>query len=104
MKRSAMLLTDRSLLMLSLKGSAQHQTSIVVKTSGTITNTLPIRHMDPEHAKELLTEAGYPDGITVNLKNISREPDNTLVQLIQAQMAEAGVTVEIDSMERNSMD
>ena len=55
---------------------------------------------DPEKAKELLAEAGYADGLTVKMYYISREPDATAVQLIQAQFAEVGITMELEGMDR----
>lgn len=55
---------------------------------------------DTEKAKELLAEAGYPDGITITLRYISREPDNTIAQLLQAQLKESGINLEIEAMER----
>lgn len=54
----------------------------------------------PEKAKELLTEAGYPDGFTIKMQCISREPDNTIMQILQQQLAAIGVKVELESMER----
>lgn len=57
---------------------------------------------DPEKAKALLAEAGYADGLSLKLQNIAREPDNTIVQAVQAQLKEVGVNVEIESLERNA--
>lgn len=53
-----------------------------------------------EKAKALLAEAGYPDGITITLRYISREPDNTLAQVLQAQVKAAGIDLKIEAMER----
>ncbi len=61
-----------------------------------------ITEYDPAKAKELLTKAGYPDGITIEIANISREPDNSIVQLMQSQMAEAGINLVINALERTS--
>ena len=57
---------------------------------------------DPEKAKALLKEAGYPNGITIGLRYISREPDNTVAQLLQAQVKKAGINLKIEAMERLS--
>lgn len=57
---------------------------------------------NPEKAKALLADAGYPDGIDLTIMNISREPDNTIVQLLQSQMAAAGINLKIESMERTA--
>ncbi len=54
---------------------------------------------NPEKAKELLKEA-YPKGVTVELFNISREPDNTFAQLIKAMWDKAGIKTELKSLER----
>ena len=53
-----------------------------------------------EKAKELLAEAGYPDGITVKYATVAEIPD--LVQtgnILLGQLAEAGITLEIDVKE-----
>ena len=57
---------------------------------------------DPEKAAALLAEAGYPDGIELELKVISREPDNTCAQLVQAQLAEVGINIVINQMDTAS--
>ena len=59
---------------------------------------------DVEKAKELLTEAGYPDGITFTMGVIpDMAPDGvsfmTLAQKIKADLAEANITVEIEPQE-----
>lgn len=57
---------------------------------------------NPQRAKELLAEAGYPNGFSIKLQNIAREPDNTIVQALQGQLKDVGINVEIESMERNA--
>ncbi len=59
---------------------------------------------DPEAAKALLAEAGFPDGIetTISYRDVVRVylPNvNQVVQEIQAQLAEVGINVTINKME-----
>lgn len=55
---------------------------------------------NPEKAKELLAEAGYPNGASFTLSCISREPDNTIMAVVQQQLAAVGFDVKLESMER----
>jgi peptide/nickel transport system substrate-binding protein len=55
---------------------------------------------DPEKAKELLVEAGYPDGFTVVLDIVSgREQQQQYGTMLQAMFADIGVTLEINPLE-----
>ena len=56
---------------------------------------------DIEKAKELLAQAGYPDGFTLTTIAASAEPPTALseAQSIQAQLAEVGISLEIESLE-----
>ena len=56
-------------------------------------------YYDLEKAKEKMVEAGYPDGLDLELAVIAREPDNTMAQLIQSQLAEIGINITINSMD-----
>ena len=57
---------------------------------------------DPEKAKELLAEAGYPDGMEITVK--TRESANYYrpIEIMQAQLAQVGVTVNIERMEASA--
>ena len=55
---------------------------------------------NPEKAKALLKDAGYPDGIKIKLNNISREPDDTIVQLLQQQFKASNINLVVEPLER----
>tara|TARA_R110002020_G_scaffold168332_6_gene357023 strand:+ start:295 stop:2034 length:1740 start_codon:yes stop_codon:yes gene_type:complete len=50
---------------------------------------------DPAKAKELLAEAGYPDGITLKMPFRNQNNEPAIAQTIQASMAAAGITLEL---------
>lgn len=53
-----------------------------------------------EKAKELLAEAGYPDGLTITMKTNQSSTYSKPTEVIQAQLAAIGITVNIELMER----
>lgn len=53
-----------------------------------------------EKAKELMAKAGYPNGFKIKLSYTSREPDKTVVQLVQSQLKAIGVEAEIETFDR----
>ncbi len=52
---------------------------------------------DVAKAKKLLSDAGYPNGVTVSVA--SQEPDSSIVQALQGMWAKAGITLKIMQME-----
>jgi peptide/nickel transport system substrate-binding protein len=57
---------------------------------------------DPERAKALLADAGYPDGIQTTMKSIFREPDNTAAQFVVQTWKESNINVESLLQERTT--
>ncbi|UCF98866.1 MAG: ABC transporter substrate-binding protein [Spirochaetaceae bacterium] len=55
---------------------------------------------DPDKAKKLLAEAGYPNGLDLGLLLISREPDRTMAPIIQSYLEAVGIRTEIMELER----
>lgn len=51
--------------------------------------------LDVEKAKELLTEAGYPDGFEFTFTAYNRKPEMDLATSFQATAAQAGITVNV---------
>ncbi|WIJ26421.1 ABC transporter substrate-binding protein [Devosia sp. RR2S18] len=49
----------------------------------------------PEEAKEMLAEAGYPDGFSLTIKTIAQPPRVDMATAIQANLAEIGITANV---------
>ncbi len=62
---------------------------------------LPPYEYDPEKAKSLLAEAGYPDGFEVTLSSPRGRflKDGELMQEVQKQLGEVGIKVNLEFME-----
>lgn len=54
---------------------------------------------DPEKAKALLAEAGYPNGLTIPMVSSQNPGYANLAQLVQAQLGEVGIKVELKPVE-----
>lgn len=67
-------------------------------------DSIDIYGYDPAKAQALLTEAGYgpQNPLRFNLSMIQREPDNSVAQIIQAQLAEVGISLNIQQLERQA--
>jgi peptide/nickel transport system substrate-binding protein len=56
---------------------------------------------DPDSAKALLAEAGYPDGFTFTLDTPDYDPHPLVAQFLQTELAKVGVTVNINIITAN---
>lgn len=66
--------------------------------------SIDIYKFDAAKAKDLLGKAGYNANrpLAFKLSMIQREPDNSIAQIIQAQLAELGVKMTITQLERQA--
>jgi peptide/nickel transport system substrate-binding protein/oligopeptide transport system substrate-binding protein len=53
---------------------------------------------DPEQAKKLLTEAGFPDGFSTELYAMNVDPNPRIAQAIQQDLAAIGIRAEVRSL------
>ena len=53
-----------------------------------------------QRAKQLLAKAGYPNGFKAKMSLVAREPDKTIIQLIQSQLKKVGIDGEIETYDR----
>jgi peptide/nickel transport system substrate-binding protein len=63
-----------------------------------VADAVPQREQDLDASRALLAEAGYPDGISVTLTIPDTTAVTALAQLVKSQVADAGITVTIESL------
>ena len=62
--------------------------------------SLPKREYDLEKAKQLVVDAGYPDGVDISVKIINRTSDVQPLEVLQAMWAKAGIRLNIELLDR----
>ena len=63
---------------------------------------LPKHEYNVEKAKELLAEAGYPDGFKMTMTTDESQQRQDTAEMVQSQLAEVGIQVEIRPLERTT--
>jgi peptide/nickel transport system substrate-binding protein len=59
----------------------------------------PVPERDVNAAKALLAEAGYPDGVTIEVQVANNPVQTQVMQVIQAMAAESGISIELVAKE-----
>ena len=59
---------------------------------------------DPERARQLLAEAGYPDGFKSTIQAYAREPERDVVSFLTAMWKDIGIDVKIDLRDSATLD
>jgi peptide/nickel transport system substrate-binding protein len=72
--------------------------SMVPPTDPWYEDLTDVNPYDPDLAREQLAEAGYPDGFTFTLDTPSYDPHPAVAEFLQSQLAEVGITVEINTI------
>lgn len=62
----------------------------------------PVHERDVEGAKALLAEAGYPDGFDIRLTLLNQSQFQTAALVVQANLAEAGINVDLEVLDGGS--
>ncbi|MCD7059870.1 ABC transporter substrate-binding protein [Pelagibacterium xiamenense] len=75
--------------------------SFVPPTDPWYVDLTDVNAYDPESARELLAEAGYPDGFSFTLDTPNYDPHPIVAQFIQNELAEVGIDVEINIITAN---
>ena len=75
--------------------------SMVPPTDPWYTDLTAVDAYDPESAKALLAEAGFPDGFTFTLDTPDYDPHPIVAEFIKSELAKVGVTVEINIITAN---
>ncbi len=60
---------------------------------------LPVPERDVEAAKTLLADAGFADGVTIEVQVPNNPVQTQVMQVVQAMAAEAGITIELAAKE-----
>lgn len=95
----ALAVNRETLLNIAYRGVGQIANGPVPPTSWAYDPEVPAPQYDPELARQKLAEGGQPNGFQMVLK-VANNPLGQLVsQLVQAQLAEVGIQVQVQTLE-----
>lgn len=82
-----------------LYGSGQVANSVIPPLAFGYNSEIEKSEYNPDQAKQLLSDAGYPDGFTISVWTCDDQTDLEMCQIVKSQLEEIGVTLNIDVME-----
>ncbi|SNR37170.1 ABC transporter substrate-binding protein [Puniceibacterium sediminis] len=95
-RRALSLAIDRSVInQVVFEGAFAAGNQPFPPTSPWYNKDFPVPGRDIEAAKALLEEAGFPDGVTVEVQVPNNPVQMQLMQVVQAMAAEAGINIEL---------
>jgi len=84
------------------RGYAQPTETMLAEGHWARATNLPTSNYDPSKAKQLLAQAGYPNGLNLVIKTSTDAEANSRAQVMQAMMKQAGFNVSIQSNEMST--
>jgi peptide/nickel transport system substrate-binding protein len=75
-------------------------TSIIAEGQVGWSKDIPAYQFDLNKAKQMMTEAGFPNGFDFNMQVISRQPDLPQAEVVKSMLDKAGFRTKIDPIER----
>jgi peptide/nickel transport system substrate-binding protein len=91
---------DRNAIV-AFKGPGTSRAAVSVVPSGYLgtDEKAPLFPFDPAKAKELLKEAGFPNGLTIKTIHTTLPGMETFIEAIQAQLKKVGINLDIELVE-----
>ena len=95
--------TNKEAILYTIYGGNGHVSdSVFTWGSAQYTEPAEDRSYNPEKAKELLAEAGYPDGFDLKLMCYESVDYQNLLTILQSQWAEVGVNCTIETFDKGA--
>jgi ABC-type transport system substrate-binding protein len=104
LRQAVLFAMDRETLSATL-GQGQGDPSKYMLLPGSLgyDDSLPYYRYDPDRAKTLMNEAGYPNGIDIDFIIIAREVDRAQAEVLKQMWEKIGVRASITAIERAAL-